>query len=175
MSRYNFESAKTSSGVLMSRKQTVAAERAHEHQHRADHAAGNERRVDRRLEVIILLRAEKQRRQNRTRDVAAEGKGDENERNFVAVADGGEGVVADEFAGTKLSGDVIELLENDAASSGRQNCQSLLGLPLSDPSFFFFSRLPSLERCPAPMPAKLDEILWTVPFHLPPFVSPLLS
>ena len=96
-------------------KQTVAAERADEHQDRADHAAGNERRVDRRFEVIVLLRAKKQRRQNRTRDVAAEGKGDEDQRNFVAVADGGKGVVTDEFPRHEAVGDIIKLLEDDAA------------------------------------------------------------
>ena len=93
----------------------ITAERSHEHQHRADHAARNERRIDRRLEVIVLLRAEKQRRQNRTRDVAAEGKGDEDQRNFVAVADGGKGVVTDEFPRHEAVGDIIKLLEDDAA------------------------------------------------------------
>ena len=93
----------------------AAAGNADHHQRRTDHAAGDQRCCDGALEVFIFLRAEELRGQNRAADVAAEGEGDEDQRDLVAVADGGEGVVADEFARDEAVGDVIKLLENDAA------------------------------------------------------------
>ena len=43
------------------------------------------------------------------------GKGDENQGDLIAVAHGGQGVLTDEFAGDQAVGDVVELLEDDAA------------------------------------------------------------
>ena len=52
--------------------------------------------------------------QNRTADVAAESKGDEDQRDFIAVADGGQRIVVDEFPRDKTVGDVVELLKENA-------------------------------------------------------------
>ena len=59
--------------------------------------------------------SEQLRREDGTADVAAERKGDENQRDFIAVADGRQRVIADEFSGDEAVGDIIELLEDDAA------------------------------------------------------------
>ena len=52
-------------------------------------------------------------------DVAAEGKGDENQGDLIAVAHGGQGILAYEFAGDKAVSQVVQLLEDDAAEKGQ--------------------------------------------------------
>lgn len=82
-------------------KQLVAEQNADAHQRRAGHATCDQRGQNAGLHLAVLPRAEKLRRQDGRADVAAEGKGDENERDLIAVANGGKGVVADELAGNK--------------------------------------------------------------------------
>ena len=50
-----------------------------------------------------------------TADIASEGKRDKDECDIVAVADGGECILADEPAGDEAVRDIVELLEEDAA------------------------------------------------------------
>ena len=52
---------------------------------------------------------------DRTADVAAEGKGDENQGDVVAVAYGSQGIDADEFACHQRIGNIVKLLEDDAS------------------------------------------------------------
>ena len=110
-------------------EQTVGAEHPDEHQKDADGAAGDEGRIDGGFQVFVLLRPEEERRDDGAGDVAAEGEGDEDQRDLIAVADGGQRILADEFAGDKAVGNVVELLEEDAAEQGQAELpEHLLGL-----------------------------------------------
>ena len=90
-------------------------QQANQHQNSAQARAGDERGIDRRLHAAQVLRAEELRRHDGAADVAAKGKGDEDQRDLIAVADGGQRILADEFTGDKAVCDIIKLLENDAA------------------------------------------------------------
>ena len=90
-------------------------QQADQHQNSAQARAGDERGIDRRLHAAQVLRAEELRRHDGAADVAAKGKGDEDQRDLIAVADGGQRILADEFTGDKAVCDIIKLLENDAA------------------------------------------------------------
>ena len=96
-------------------QQAAAEDYSDDHQKSAGHAACDQRGQHGGFHLTILLRTEELRRQDGRADVAAEGEGNEDQRDLVAVADGGEGVVADEFARDEAVGDVIKLLENDAS------------------------------------------------------------
>ena len=96
-------------------QQPACQQHADQHQDHTDHRTGDERRIDRRFHVAILLCAEIPRREHGARNVAAKGERDEDQRDLIAVAHGGESVVADKFAGDEAVGDVIKLLKNDAA------------------------------------------------------------
>lgn len=120
----------------------VAAQRARQHQQRAQHRAGDKRRIDRRLHFAQLFRAEELRDDDRAADVAAERKRDEDQRDFIAVADGSQRVFADEFARDKAVRDVVKLLKDDAAekAAGR------------------ISKVPSPDRRPS------NPYSWLFPF-----------
>lgn len=100
-------------------QQLVAEASAEHHQEDAERTAGNQRGVDDGSHIVVALRAEQLRDQNGTADVAAERKGQKNQRDFIAVADGGQGVVVDEFPGDKAVRNVVELLEENAAKQGQ--------------------------------------------------------
>jgi len=97
------------------RKKRRAEPKADGHQHRARGRAQHHRRRHRRFHIAVFLRAEQLRDNDRAADVAAEGKGDEDERNLIAVADGGERFLADEFSGNKAVRQIIKLLKNHAS------------------------------------------------------------
>ena len=90
-------------------------QQADQHQNSAQARAGDERGIDRRLHAAQVLRAEELRRHDGAADVAAKGKGDEDQRDLIAVADGSQRILADEFTGDKAVCDIIKLLENNAA------------------------------------------------------------
>ncbi len=70
--------------------------------------------MHRRAEIAVFLRAEKAGNDDGAADVAAEGERDENERHLVAVADGGQGAFADQFARDQAVRNIIKLLEDHA-------------------------------------------------------------
>ena len=100
-------------------QQAVAAHQTNEHQHGAQHGGTDQRGVDRGLHLVVVLRAEVAGHDDRAADIAAEGEGDEDQGDLVAVAHGGQRVLADELACHKAVGDVIQLLEDDAAEHGQ--------------------------------------------------------
>ena len=103
------------SGVSIRPQQLVAEENAAQHQQETERTAGNQRCVDASFEVMMAFCAEELCGQNRTADVAAESKGDEDQRDFIAVADGGQRIVVDEFPRDKTVGDVVELLKDECS------------------------------------------------------------
>ena len=66
---------------------------------------------------------------HRAADIAAKGKGDENQRDLIAVAHGGQGVFTDKLARHQAVGNVVKLLKNDAAKQRQaEDPQHLFGL-----------------------------------------------
>ena len=100
-------------------QQSVAAEQADDHQHGAQHGGTDQGSVDRSLHIIVFFCAEVAGHDDRAADVAAEGEGDEDQGDLVAVAHGSQRILADELAGHKAVGNVVQLLENDAAEHGQ--------------------------------------------------------
>ena len=96
-------------------QQRVAAENADEHQDQAGHGAGDHARVHGGLHLAVALRAEILGHHHRAADVAAEGEGDEDQRDLIAVAHRRQRVFADELARHQTVRDVVQLLEHDAA------------------------------------------------------------
>ena len=90
-------------------------QKSHAHQRGAEHAHGDERRGDGGAQIAIAARAEVARDDDRAADVAAKGESDEDQRDFIRVADGSQRVFADELACDEAVGDIVELLEEDAA------------------------------------------------------------
>ena len=101
------------------RQQTVAAEDAHQHQQQAHQTAGQRGGGYGGLYVAVFPRTEKLGHQHGAPDVAAEGEGDEDQGDLIAVAHGGEGVLADKFTRDPAVGDVVKLLEHNAAEQGQ--------------------------------------------------------
>ena len=100
----------------MDRREHLPVEgEAQRHQNKAQRAACDQRGRNRRSDPGIILSAEITRRHHRAGDVAAEGKGDEDQRDLIAVAHGGQRLLADKFPGDEAVGDVVQLLEDDAA------------------------------------------------------------
>ena len=89
----------------------MAAHQTNEHQHGAQHGGTDQGSVDRSLHLIVVLRAEVAGHDDRAADV--------DQGDLVAVAHGGQRVLADELACHKAVGDVIQLLEDDAAEHGQ--------------------------------------------------------
>ena len=96
-------------------QESVAEEPADRHQRGAQHAAEDEGRADRRLHILMLLGAEELRHNDRRADVAAKGKCNKDQRDLIAVADGGKRIIADEFACDKAVRNVVQLLKNNTA------------------------------------------------------------
>ena len=67
------------------------------------------------MHLLHFLLPEQVRRHDGCADVAAKRDGDENQRDFGAVADSGKRLCADEMPRNKAVRDVVELLEDDAA------------------------------------------------------------
>ena len=104
----------------MDHLQEAAAEQtADQHQHSADHAAGDHGGGDGSLHFPVSFGAEEHGYDDRASDIAAKGKRDKDQCDLIAVADGREGVLADELTGDKTVRDVIELLEDNAAEKGQ--------------------------------------------------------
>lgn len=96
-------------------QQIGAKGQPHRHQHGADHGTGDQGRMDGGLHVGDPLGAEELRHDDRAADVAPKGKGNEDQSDLIAVAHGGQGVFAHEFTCHQAVGDVVQLLEHDAA------------------------------------------------------------
>ena len=96
-------------------QKAVAAEDPHQHQQQAHRTAGQHGGGHRGLHAAVFLRAKELRDQHGAADVAAKGKGNENQGDLIAVAHGGQGVLSDEFAGHPAVGNVVQLLEHNAA------------------------------------------------------------
>ena len=129
-------------------QQAVAAHQTNEHQHGAQHGGTDQRGVDRGLHLVVVLRAEVAGHDDRAADVAAEGEGDEDQGDLVAVAHGSQRVLADELACHKAVGDVIQLLQQ-IPRDHRQRKQhkalcdiSLCQIPVHDSLLRMFSRQP---------------------------------
>ena len=101
------------------RQQAVAAKNAHQHQQQANHAAGQRGGGHGGLYIAIFPRAEQLGYQHGAADVAAEGEGNEDQRDLIAVAHGGKGILPDKFTGHPTVGNVVKLLEHDAAEQGQ--------------------------------------------------------
>ena len=100
-------------------QQGVAAKQANGHQHRAQHRRADKGGVDRGLHLTVFFCAEVAGHDDRAADVAAKGKGDEDQGDLVAVAHRSQRVFTDELARHQTVGDVVQLLENDAAEHGQ--------------------------------------------------------
>ena len=96
-------------------EQGVAEDQSPGHQGQADHGAGNHSGGNGGLHLAVLPPAEQGGHHHRAADVAAESKGNEDQGDFVAVAHCGQGVFTDKPSGHKAVGDVVKLLEHNAA------------------------------------------------------------
>ena len=96
-------------------QKAVTAGDTQDHQRRTYRRTENAGGVDRRLHALIVFGAKQLGHNDGTAHIAAKGKGQENQSDFVAVAHGGQGILADEFSGYQAVGNVVKLLENDAA------------------------------------------------------------
>ena len=97
------------------RKKRRAEPKADGHQHRARGRAQHHRRRNRRFHIAVFPCTEQLRHNDRAANVAAEGEGDEDERDLIAVADGGERFLADEFSGNKAVRQIVKLLKNNTS------------------------------------------------------------
>ena len=77
--------------------------------------------------VIVFLGTKVARHDDRAANVAAECKGNEDQGDLVAVAHSGQGVFTDQLARHKAVGNVVELLEQDAAEHGQAELPQHLG------------------------------------------------
>ena len=100
-------------------QQRVAPENTHQHQHQAQHTAGNHSGVDSGFHIVVVPGSEELGHNHRAADVAAKGEGNENQSNLIAVAHGGQGILADEPTGHPAIRNVIQLLEEDTAKQGQ--------------------------------------------------------
>ena len=100
-------------------QQGIAAQQTNAHQHGAQHRRADEGGVDRGLHLAVFLCAEAAGHDDRAADVAAKGKGDKDQGDLVAVAHRSQRVLTDELARHQTVGDVVQLLENDAAEHGQ--------------------------------------------------------
>ena len=99
-------------------EQPAAAQDAPQHQRPAEEGAGDAGGGHRRLHLPVLPGSEELGYYHGTAHVAPKGKGQENQRHLVAVAHGGQGLLADELPGHQAVGDVVELLEENASKQG---------------------------------------------------------
>ena len=112
-------------------QQCVAGGEAPKHQRGAEDAAGNQRRIDRGFHGPVVLRPEELGYDDRASDIAAEGKGDKDEGDVVAVPHRRQCPLADKLPCYQRIRYVVKLLEHDAAEHGQAECpQHLPGLPL---------------------------------------------
>ena len=100
-------------------QQAVAAHQTDQHQHRTQHRRADQRGVDRGLHFVVILGAKIAGHDDRAADVAAKSKCNEDQGDLIAVAHSSQCVFADELAGNKAVGNVVQLLENDAAEHGQ--------------------------------------------------------
>ena len=100
-------------------QQGVAAQQTNAHQHGAQHRRADEGGVDRGLHLAVFLCAKVAGHDDRAANVAAKGKGDEDQGDLVAVAHRSQRIFTDELARHQTVGDVVQLLENDAAEHGQ--------------------------------------------------------
>jgi hypothetical protein len=97
------------------RKQRVTSEYPRQHQSKAQHSTGNTCCVNSSLHVTILPCSKQLGHNYGASDIAAKGKRDENQRNFIAVAHGSKGILADESTGYPAVRNVVKLLKNNAS------------------------------------------------------------
>ena len=100
-------------------QQGVAAQQTNAHQHGAQHGRADEGGVDRGLHLTVFLCAKVAGHDDRAANVAAKGKGDEDQSDLVAVAHRSQRIFTDELARHQTIRDVVQLLENDAAEHGQ--------------------------------------------------------
>ena len=100
-------------------QQAAAAQQAEHHQRCTQHCRADEGRVHRGFHVIVFLGTKVARHDDRAANVAAECKGNEDQGDLVAVAHGSQGVFADELACHQAVGNVVQLLEDNAAEHGQ--------------------------------------------------------
>lgn len=96
-------------------QKAVTAGDTQDHQRRTYRRTENAGGVDRRLHALIVFGAKQLGHNDGTAHIAAKGKGQENQSDLVAVAHGGQGILADEFSGHQTVRNVVKLLEDDAA------------------------------------------------------------
>ena len=92
-----------------------AEEESAGHQDRAEHSHRDQRCINRCLHPVKAFGPEELRNDDRTAAVAAESKRDENQCDFIGIADCGQGVLAYEFAGYQGIRDIVKLLEYNTA------------------------------------------------------------
>ena len=85
------------------------------HENRTQDPAGDNCRCDSRLHLGILFCSEIPGHDNRTSDVAAEGKSQKNQRDFITVSDRRQRIFTDKPTGHKTVSDVIKLLKYNAS------------------------------------------------------------
>ena len=117
---------------------------AQHHQPAADQSAENTGGIYGGLHAFVVLGPIELAHHHRAAHIAAKGKRNENQGNLIAVANGSQGILADEFPRHQAVGNVIELLKNNAAQqryteipqnhAGFSHCQILIHKRL--PSFF---------------------------------------
>lgn len=96
-------------------EQQAAPKQSRSHQKQADRAACDHRSVHRGLDVFEIAGAEERGYHNRASNVAAKGKGNEDQRDLIAVAHRGQGVFPDQLSGDQRIRDIIELLKQNAS------------------------------------------------------------
>ena len=96
-------------------QQPAAAQHSGQHQRGAEEGAGNAGGGYRRFHLPVLPGPEELGDHHGAAHVAAEGESQEDQRHLIAVAHGGQGLLADEFSSHQAVGDVVELLEENAA------------------------------------------------------------
>ena len=97
----------------------MAAHKADQHQHGAQHGRADQGSVDRSLHLIVVPCAKVAGHDDRAANVAAKGKCNEDQGDLVAVAHSSQCILADELACNKAVGNVVQLLEDDAAEHGQ--------------------------------------------------------
>ncbi len=100
-------------------KQRSCAEETCQHQTATDNAAGDEGGVNGSFQLLELLGSKQLGHDDRAANVGAEGNGNKDEGQLVAVAHGSQSIFADEFACHQTVSNVIELLKNNTCKEGQ--------------------------------------------------------
>ena len=100
-------------------KQWAASQNPSKHQRPAEDGAEDAGGGYGGFQPAVVPGAEELRDDDGTAHIAAEGKGNEDQGDFIAVTHGCQGVLSDELTGHQTVRNVVKLLKNDAAEQGK--------------------------------------------------------